>query len=157
MHTTTTATPVRRAAARGLASLPIWLVGAIAGVAASAATELYGLAAGAAGVPMAAGSIGSDTAQPISVGMFAMGTLICTFWGTVLAVILARRALRPARAFARATIVLTAFSLASPLAAGGTATSTKLMLALAHMLAAAIVIPIITRRLTHAPGKSGPR
>jgi heme A synthase len=106
---------------------------------------------------MSAGTIGSDTAQPIAVGMFAMGTLICTFWGTVLAVILARRALHPARAFARATIALTAFSLASPLAAGDTATSTKLMLALAHLLAAAIVIPIITHRLTHAPGKNARR
>jgi heme A synthase len=106
---------------------------------------------------MSAGNIGSDTAQPITVGMFAMGTLICTFWGTVLAMILARRALHPAKTFARATIALTVFSLASPLAAGGTATSTKLTLAIAHLLAAAIVIPVITRRLTHAPGKNGPR
>jgi hypothetical protein len=34
-----------------------------------------------------------------------------------------------------------------------TATSTKVMLACAHLLAAAIVIPAVTRRLARAPGR----
>jgi hypothetical protein len=41
--------------------------------------------------------------------------------------------------------------------AGVTATSTKLMLALAHLLAAAIIIPTVTRRLSYAPGHHGRR
>jgi Family of unknown function (DUF6069) len=147
MHTTTATLP-----ANILRTRLVCLVSALAGVTAAAATELYGVVARSAGIPMAAGSIGATTAEPITVGMFAMGTLICTFWGTVLAVILARYATRPARAYVRTTVALTAVSLAGPIGAGDTAASTKLTLALAHLLAAAIVIPIVTRRLSHASG-----
>jgi heme A synthase len=140
-----------------LRTRPVWLVSALAGLTAAAATELYGLAARAVGIPMVAGNIGATTSGPITVGMFAMGTLICTFWGTVLAVLLARYATRPARAYAWATVALTVVSLAGPFGAGDTATSTKLMLAVAHLLAAGIVIPTVTRRLSHAPGRRGRR
>jgi heme A synthase len=141
--------------ASALRTRPVWLVGLCAGLAAAAVTELYGLGARAAGIPMRAGGIGADTAEPITVGMFAMGTLICSFWGIVLAVLLARYAVQPARAFIRATAVLTALSLAGPLGAVDTAGSTKLMLALAHLLAAAIVIPTVARRLVSAPDRRG--
>lgn len=130
---------------------PVWLVGLLAGVTAAVATELYGLIARATGVPMAAGEIGAHTAGSITVGMFAMGTLICTFSGTILALILARYASYPARTYARTTVVLTVISLATPLAAGATATSTKLMLAFAHLIAAAIIIPAVTHRLSRIP------
>lgn len=131
-----------------LNSRPLWLVSAAAGLAAAVATEAYGLVARAAGVPMAAGTPGASATQPIEVGMFAMGTLICTFWGTVIAVLLARFAKDPARTYVRTTVALTVLSLADPLAAGGgTAFSTRLMLALAHVIAAAIIIPTVARRL----------
>lgn len=130
---------------------PVWLASALAGLAAALATELYGLAARAAGVAMEAGNIGARTAEPITVGMFAMGTLICAFWGTVLAVLLARWAARPARTYLQVAAALAALSLVGPLAAGDTAVSTKLMLVAAHVLAAAIVIPAVTRRLRVVP------
>ena len=148
MRTTATATTPATPHTR-----PVWLVSVLAGVTAAAGTELYGLTARAAGVPMAAGGIGATTAGPITVGMFAMGTLICAFWGTVLAVLLARYAPRPARAYAWTAVALTAVSLVTPLAAGDTATSTKLMLVPAHLIAAAIIIPIVTRRLAQSPGR----
>jgi hypothetical protein len=44
-------------------------------------------------------------------------------------------------------------SLVFPLAASHTATSTRLTLALGHLIAAAVVIPIITGRLTQASGR----
>jgi heme A synthase len=100
---------------------------------------------------MSAGGIGADAAEPIAVGMSAMGTLICRFWGTILAVLFARYASRPARTYVRTTVALTAVSLVAPLGAVDTATSTKLMLALAHLLAAAIIIPTVARRLSPAP------
>ncbi len=128
-------------------SVPVVLVGLAAGVAASVATEVYGLLARAAGVPMAAAGLGARHAGPITVGMFAMGTLICTFWGTVLAVLLARFAARPAGTFTASALVLTAVSLYAPLSAADTALSTRLVLAVAHVLAAAIVIPALARRL----------
>jgi hypothetical protein len=125
----------------------VWLVGALAGLAASVATEVYGLIARFAGVPMSAGSMGAPSAGPITVGMFAMGTLICTFWGTVLAVLFARFAKHPARVFLRTALALTAVSLLAPVFAAHTAVSTKIMLLVAHLLAAAIIIPVVTRHL----------
>jgi hypothetical protein len=126
---------------------PVWLVSAFAGLAAATATELYGLAARAAGIPMEAGNIGAAVASPITVGMFAMGTLLCTFFGTVLAVVLARYAAHPARAYVRTTLALVAVSFVSPLAAADAAVSTKLMLVLAHCIAASFIIPTVARRL----------
>lgn len=127
---------------------PIWLVGVAAALAGSVATEVYGLVARGVGVPMEAGSFGAAESEPITVGLFAMGTLMSSFWGIVLAVLLARFAKHPSRTFVRATIVLTAVSLAGPLGAGDTALSTKLMLCLAHLIAAAIIIPPLARRLS---------
>jgi hypothetical protein len=129
-------------------SRPVWQVSALAGLIAAVATEVYGLVARAAGVPMAAAGLGSAKATPITVGMFAMGTLICTFWGTVLALALARYTARPARIYVRVTIALTALSLAIPLSAADTTLATRLTLAAAHLIAAAIIIPLVTRRLS---------
>ncbi|GAA2269468.1 hypothetical protein GCM10010402_26850 [Actinomadura luteofluorescens] len=129
---------------------PIWLTGAAAALAGSVATELFGLAARAAGVPMEAGGVGAGTTDPITVGMFAMGTVICTFWGTILAMLLARFARKPARTFVWAAVALTVLSFTTPVAAGATATSTKVMLCAAHVLAAAIIIPMLARRLSAA-------
>ena len=56
--------------------------------------------------------------------------------------------LRPARVYLITTIALTAVSLLAPLSAADTATSTKLTLAVGHILAAAVIIPPVTRRLT---------
>jgi hypothetical protein len=135
---------------------PVWQVSALAAAAAAVTTELYGLAARAAGIPMAAAGFGAASATAITVGMFAMGTLICAFWGTLLAVVLARYAAHPARHYLRVTLVLTAISLAAPLSAAHTATSTRFALAAAHLLAAAVIIPTVTRRLSLAPRRRGP-
>jgi hypothetical protein len=48
------------------------------------------------------------------------------------------------------TAALTAMSLTVPAGAGATAPATKLALAAAHLLAAAIVIPILARHLRPA-------
>ena len=64
----------------------------------------------------------------------------------MLAVLIARFDRRPARVYLITTIALTAVSLLAPLFAADTATSTKLTLAVGHILAA-IIIPPVTRRL----------
>lgn len=151
-HVTTPANPARSDPPSH--SRPVWQVSAFAGVIAAVATELYGLVARAAGVPMSAAGFGEATATPVTVGMFAMGTLLCTVLAAILAMILARFVARPARAFARVTVVLTALSLAVPLSAADTATATRLALAGAHLLAAAIIIPTVSRRLTRPRGAS---
>ena len=131
---------------------PVWLVSIIAAVVAAVATELYGLVARAVGIPMEAGGSGADTASAISVGMFAMATFIAMIWATILVVAIARFARSPATTFLRTAVVLAVLTLAGPLAAGATATSTKIMLCGAHVLAAFIVIPILTQRLAHVSG-----
>lgn len=126
---------------------PVWLTSALAFLAAAVVTELYGLLARGAGIRMAAGNPGGDVATPIMVGMFAMATLIIGVAATILAIAVARYADNPSRIYLRTTIVLTLVSFAAPMAAGDTTLSTKLMLCGGHVIAAAIVIPIVTRRL----------
>jgi hypothetical protein len=139
-----------------LAKLPVPVAGAIAALAGAAVLYAYGTLAQALGVPMRAGEIGASHAQAITPASFATGVVFCTVAGTILAMVLARRAAHPARAFLRTSLVLVAISLVFPLAASHTATATRLTLALGHLIAAAIVIPIITARLTHAAGRPGP-
>ncbi len=145
------------ASATARRQLPVWLVSVLAGLAAAVTTELYGLVARAVGVPMRAGNIGADHADPVTVGLFAMGVLICTFWGTILAVLLARFARRPARTYLVTTLILTAVSLIGPGAAAHTAGSTKVMLGLAHLIAAAIIVTTVTRRLATVPARADRR
>ena len=88
--------------------------------------------------------------RPSRLASFASGIVFCTVAGTILAMILAARAAGPARAFVRTTVVLVAVSLVFPLAASHTTTTTRLTLALGHLIAAAIVIPLLALRLARA-------
>ena len=153
--TATRPTPATRAASR-LARLPVSLAGAIAALAGAAVLYAYGTVARALDVPLRAGEIGARHAQAITPASFAAGVVFCTVAGTMLAMVLARRAARPARAFLRTSLALVAISLVFPLAASHSATATRLTLALGHLIAAAVVIPILTRRLTYPAGRPGP-
>jgi hypothetical protein len=114
-----------------------------AGAAALIAIELYAVLIRAAGVPMRAGLPGAQAASPVTLGSFALGIVLATFWGTIIAALIARYAQRPRRAFQRVALLITAVSLATPLDAIGAATSTKVTLAGAHLLAAGIMIPVL--------------
>jgi hypothetical protein len=94
-------------------------------------------------------AIGAHTATQVNAGWLAFGVALGTFWGTVLAVVFARRAARPARAFLATTLPLLTLSLTGPLTAHATA-ATKVTLACGHLIAAAIIIPVVTRRLAVA-------
>ena len=76
-----------------------------------------------------------------------MLTAIFSLVGLVLAVVLARFARRPRTAFVRTTVVLTVLSLVPDVIAAATP-ATKMLLMLTHLVAAAIVIPAIARRLS---------
>lgn len=84
---------------------------------------------------------------PIPVPGFAMLTAIFSVVGLVLALILASTTRLPRTAFVRTTIVLTALSLIPDVLVDAS-TATKLLLMLTHLVAAAIVIPTIARRLS---------
>ncbi len=73
--------------------------------------------------------------------------MVATLVGVVLAIVLARRATRPRRTFVVTTVVLTAVSLVPDVVADAT-TATRFVLALTHVVAAAIVIPALASRLS---------
>lgn len=133
-----------------LATAPVWRVGAVAGVLAAVATEAYSRVVDAAGVPLNVGGFGADHAEPIPVGGFATATLMWSVVGVLLAVVLGRRAAHPARTWVRTTVVLTALSFVPSVLTGSTAASTKLVLCVAHVIAAAIVIPMVALRLSRS-------
>jgi hypothetical protein len=99
--------------------------GLTAGAAALIAIELYAVLIRAAGVPMRAGLPGAHAPSPVTLGSFALGVVLATFWGTIIAWLIGRYAQRPRRMFQRVAVVITAVSLATPLDAIGAATSTK--------------------------------
>jgi hypothetical protein len=131
-----------------MARRPVWQVSYLSGLAASIAVETWGLAARAVGVPMSAAGLGAHHATPVTVGMFAMGTMVVTFWFTFAVVLMARFAKDPNRTYLRTALPLLALSLSVPLTAADTAISTRLTLAAAHLIAGAIIIPVVARRLS---------
>ncbi|EWM19391.1 DUF6069 family protein [Kutzneria sp. 744] len=128
-------------------TLPVWAVSVLALLVAAVVTEIYGLLLPVVGIPMIVGSVFDTVPSAITVGMFAMGCAVSGFWGTILAVLIARFARKPARTYVVTTSVLVAVSLIAPLAGVGPL-STRVALAVAHLIAAAIVIPAVGRRLS---------
>ncbi|WP_371408847.1 DUF6069 family protein [Micromonospora zamorensis] len=114
--------------------------GLIATVAASAATMAVAAVGHAAGISL-------DVADaPIPVTGFGVLTAVFSLVGVVLAALLSRFARRPRRTFVRTTVVLTVLSLVPDVIADAGA-GTKALLMLTHLVAAAIVIPAVARRL----------
>ncbi|MET7806073.1 DUF6069 family protein [Micromonospora chersina] len=114
--------------------------GVLATVAASAATMAVAAAGHAAGVSL-------DVAgAPIPVAGFGVLTAAFSLVGVVIAALLFRFARRPRRTFVRTTVVLTVLSLVPDVIVDAGVT-TKVLLMLTHLVAAAIVIPAVARRL----------
>ena len=119
---------------------PIWKTGAVAGLAAAVVNVAIAAAASAADVSLAV------EGEEIPVAGFATMTILWTSVGVVLAAVLHRRARRPQHTFVVTTVVLTVLSLVSPFT-GDADTSTRVVLELTHLAAAAIVIPAIAGKL----------
>jgi hypothetical protein len=140
MSTTVTATPsTTTAAAPTLGAL--LLAGSAATVAASVATSLVAAAGQAVGVSTAV------SGAPIPVLGFAVLTAIFSVIGLVIATALRRFARHPRTAWIRTTVALTVLSFVPDLIAEA-GVATKALLILTHVVAAAIVIPTVARRLT---------
>jgi hypothetical protein len=116
--------------------------GVVAAVLASAATTTVAAAGSAAGISL-------DLAgAPLPVSGFAVLTLVFSLVGVVLAVVMSRKARRARSTFIRTTAALTALSLVPDVIVDA-APATKALLMLTHVVAAAIVIPAIARRLSY--------
>ncbi|HLU54794.1 MAG TPA: DUF6069 family protein [Pseudonocardia sp.] len=114
--------------------------GAVATVGAAVATPTVAAAASAVG-------IGLDiSGAPIPLFGFANLTVIFSVVGLVIALGLRRFARRPRSTWIRTTVALTALSLVPDVLVDA-ATGTKAVLMLTHVVAAAIVIPVVARRL----------
>lgn len=132
---TATLTPTATTSTR-----PLLRAGALAGLAAAAATSAVAGLADAAGVSL-------DVAgEPIPVPGFAFLTAVCSLLGVLLAVALAKRARRARTTFVKVTGALVVLSFL-PDAFADAAVSTKALLIATHLVAAAIVIPALASRL----------
>jgi hypothetical protein len=141
MTTTVNPNPTRGATLNPTSSIgALAVAGLVATVAASAATMIVAAAGHAVGVSLDMGGV------PIPVSGFGVLTAVFSVVGVVLAVVMRRTARNPRRAFVRTTVALTALSLVPDLIADADP-ATKGLLMLTHLVAAAIVIPAVARRL----------
>ena len=74
---------------------------------------------------------------------------MCMVLGTALAVGLNWKARRPAHTYVVVASVLTFVSLGGPLVAAGTSAGTKFTLIVAHLIAAAVIVPLVARCLAN--------
>ncbi|MBC7633950.1 DUF6069 family protein [Aeromicrobium sp.] len=119
--------------------------GALAGAAAAVCTSALAATARTADV-----SLEVDAAA-IPIAAFAFWTLI----GTALGVFMARL-LRPRRRFLVVTVAATGLSLIPPIALPDDS-ATKAVLVAAHLLAAAIIVPILSRGIATGAANGGTR
>jgi hypothetical protein len=119
----------------------LWRPGLVAGLCAAAATVAVAACAHAAGV-----SLETAPGEAIPVLGFGQLTLFFTAVGVLMARIMSRRARRPRSTFVRTTVVLTALSLVPDLVLSAGA-ATKATLIVTHLVAAAIVVPALAKRL----------
>lgn len=149
MFTTTTATQtVTTAAAASNPTTPartLWAAGAVAGVAGATAALATHVVAKAADVPL------SVNGKEFPIFAFPQVTLISSIIGVVIAIVTSRRSSRPQRTFVVVTVALTLLSLLAPLALD-TDAATKVTLEIAHLVAAAVIIPAVAVKLAQRRG-----
>jgi hypothetical protein len=129
--TATTDTTARR---------PLAKAGVAAAVVASVATVTVASLAHAAGVSL------DIAGEQIPLLGFANLTFVLSLVGLAIASVMTRRAAHPRSLFLRTTAALLLLSFVPDLSADA-AVSTKLTLMLTHVVAAAIVVPVLARRL----------
>jgi hypothetical protein len=134
----TTTVNTTRAAASSIGTLT--RTGVVVAAVASAATMSVAAVGHAAGISLDMGG------APIPVAGFGTLTAVFSLVGLVLAAVLSRTTRSPRRAFVRTTVVLTVLSLVPDVIADA-GPATKALLMTTHLIAAAIVIPAVARRL----------
>ena len=137
MAATTSAGPATTTARRGYV-----VTGLVAGLLAALVVLGLALLAGAAGVSFEL----PDGEKSIPWLAFPQLVVVGTLIGLGIAAVARRRSARPARTFVVVTGTLTALSLVTPFLAGGDAATEWTLVGL-HLVAAALVIPAIARRL----------
>ncbi|MFI7306043.1 DUF6069 family protein [Micromonospora aurantiaca] len=124
------------------------VTGLVATLAAAVVTTLAAALARAGGVDFEIPDGGGET---IPLGGFAVVTGFFSLVGVVIAAVLLRFSTRPARRFGWTAVALTALSMVPPFIAGGDAATTIALVGL-HLVAAAVMIPALTRSLRARTG-----
>lgn len=119
------------------------VTGLVATVAAMVVTTLAAALARAAGVDFEIPDGGGET---IPLGGFTVVTGFFSLVGVVIAAVLLRFSGRPARRFGWTAVALAALSIVPPFLVGA-ATTTAIALVVLHLVAAAVMIPALTRSL----------
>lgn len=120
----------------------VWKAVAAATLAAAASTEAVVAVARAAGIDVAI------QGKDLNPGGCTVMVLLCVAAGAVVLAAIRRWAASPARTWIRTTVALTVLSFVPDLTVPDTSTSTRIVLMTAHVVAAAIVIPAVARRLS---------
>jgi Family of unknown function (DUF6069) len=148
--TTTVSTPTTNTTTRSHAPYGrLLLVNLGATVAAGVATEAWTGIVRALGVDLRIGDPFGDpsSAMKLPVGACATSIAMCMVLGVALAVLLNWKARRAAYTYVVVASVLTFVSLGAPLVAAGTSAATKFTLIVAHLIAAAVIVPVVARCL----------
>ncbi len=141
MTATLTTVPSTTATQQATRTQPVWKAGLAAGLVASVATTAVAVVARAIDIPVA-----DRAGESIPILGFAQMTLLCTAIGILLARVIGRRSSNPRALFTKVALVLTALSFVPDLTLDA-GTATKVTLMVTHVVAAAIVIPTLARRL----------
>ena len=118
----------------------LWRVGVTSGAVAVVATCITVLAARAGDVDVAIDG------ERVPLDGFALFTMVGALFGVALAKIASRRAQHPRTTFVRTTVALTIVSIVPDLIVPAT-TGSRIVLAVTHVVAAAIIVPALAARL----------
>jgi Family of unknown function (DUF6069) len=142
ISTATTSAPTATVpAARPSAPRALVRTTAVATLVAAAAVELL------VAVVKAAGADVAIQGKPLGFGGCTVALLMCMVPAVALVAGVRRWAAHPARAWVRITVALTAVSFVPDLTVSSTSTGSRLTLMTAHLVAAAIIVPLVARRL----------
>ena len=138
---TTAPSSARNTTTRRITHPNVLWTGVVAGAVAAVATTVVAAIAKGVDVPV------TIEHQPIPVAGFASLTFVCALLGTGIAAVVGRRSHRARAWFIRVAVALTVLSFVPDLTAD-TDTATRVTLITTHIVAALVVIPALSRRLT---------
>jgi hypothetical protein len=150
MTATVTPTVTPTTAASAAVRSGFWKATVVATVIAIAVTEGWTAVIRSAGVRLALDDPSGHAGTPLTFGACLVGIALCMIPGTALALALRRWAPHPAHTYRVGAVVLTALSLVPPVVEPHTSTATSATLVVAHLAAAAIIVPVVARRLPTA-------
>lgn len=145
MTTTTTDVAPRRSPARQVAA-----AGGLAAVVSAVLAVGLGAIALAVDVPMEVVLAGGTSPEQIPLAAFGVASIVAVGAATLLAVALQRWVRRAALVFTVTAVVVTVLSIIPVLGAEGASDATKVVLALAHVVVAAVAVPVLATSLAKA-------